>query len=114
MVRFIFAILTLLSLAVTPFGSAAATAPCEMADGASMPTMKMGNSHSAPVDKCCDPVTKACLSSCSVACATVADVAGRIDVSTRLAKVVIAPGLTQLRLAAHEPGWLDPPPKLVA
>jgi len=35
-------------------------------------------------------------------------------VSTRLAKVVIAPGLTQLRLAAHEPGWLDPPPKLVA
>ena len=109
----ILAILTLLSLATTPLGSAAATAPCEMADSASMPTMNMTSSHSAPVDKCCYPITKACLSSCSTACATASDIAGRIDALTRLAETVIAPSLKQLRLDAHEPSWLDPPPKPV-
>ncbi len=105
--------LTLLSVAATPLASASASASCGKADSTSMPTMEMGSRHSAPVDKCCDPVTKACLSSCSIACAAVADIAVRINVSTRLTKTVISPGLTQLRLAAHEPGWLDPPPKPV-
>ena len=79
-----------------------------------MPMMKMENRHSVPVDKCCDPATKACPSSCSINCATVGDIAFGIEVSTRrLTKTVIAQGLTQLRRAAHEPGWLDPPPKPV-
>lgn len=114
MVRLIFAILTLLSLAATPLASAAATASCAMADSASMPTMKMESRHSAPGDKCCDPVTKACLSSCSIACAMVADVACRTDAPDRPMKSVIVRGPAQPRLTAHEPGWLDPPPKLVA
>ena len=103
----------MLSLAVAPFGGAAAMAPCGMSSDAAMAGMDMDTGHSVPVDKCCDPVTKACLSSCSVACAAVANVAGRIEISMRLVKTVIAPRRTQLRLAAHEPGWLDPPPKQV-
>ena len=79
----------------------------------SMPMMNMASHHSAPVDKCCDPVTKACLSSCSIACAMVADVACRPDAPGRLMKSVIVRGPAQPRLAAHEPGWLDPPPKPV-
>jgi len=64
--------------------------------------------------QCCDPVTKACLSSCSIACAMVADVACRTDAPDRPMKSVIVRGPAQPRLTAHEPGWLDPPPKLVA
>lgn len=113
MPKLILAFITLLSLAVAPFGGAAAMTPCDMATDAAMAGMDMGGGRSLPVDKCCDPVTKACLSSCSVACATVADIAGRVEISTRLTKTVIVPGLTQLPLAAHEPSWFDPPPKSV-
>lgn len=109
----ILTIVALFSLAVGPAASAMATTPCDMGGQVTKAAMDMSGSYPAPAAKCCDPVTKACLPSCSIAFSTVIVVASPTDLRVCLARPIIPLGAVAHRLAAYEPGGLDPPPKSV-